>query len=63
MSWGISIVVALVITVGFCLLYELSKNLRRTFEVLVLERAERISKQEGISLAEAQRRVEDLKWP
>jgi hypothetical protein len=63
MSWGISIVVALVITVGFSLLYELSKNSRRTFEVLVLERAERISKQEGISLAEAQRRVEDLKWP
>ena len=63
MSWGFSIVVALVITVGFSLLYELGKNSRRTLEILVLERAERISKQEGISLAEAQRRVEDLKWP
>jgi hypothetical protein len=63
MSWGFSIVVALVITVGFSLLYELGKNSRRTLEILVLERAERISKQEGISLAEAQRRVEDLKSP
>jgi len=62
-SWSASIAVALVITVVFGLLYEVGKNSRRTLEMLMLERAERIAKQEGISLAEAQRRVEDLKWP
>jgi hypothetical protein len=63
MSWSASIAVALVITVLFGMLYEAGKNTRRSLEILVLERAERISKQEGISLVEAQRRVEVLKWP
>lgn len=63
LSLIVSLVLSLFITVAYTLLYDIAKNSRRTLEIIVLEEARRISKEEKISLVEARRRVEDLMWP